>query len=377
MIPQQHLANLFAGSVLNTADFHWGVTGLIPGQTNIFRFLLGEAHCTIGRSPDANVSLPSKNVSKYHANLIVTNGVAILSDLGSRNGTFVNGRRIFDPTPVGEGDYLQFADVELRLFRESRSEPDYTCVSEQQETKWLLSSMQRVLSEREFEIHFQPVISASGDRYGVEALVRTSIPGLESPLRLFEAASRLGQSGALSRLCRQEAIRQLDQTSFGGALFLNTDPAEPLDGSLVQEMKTLRQKAGSRQIVLEIHEESVTNASMIQDFSDELRRNRIAIAFDDFGAGQSRLLEIAQVRPDILKFDRSLIVSLAETTSPQAHLIRSLHACAKDLGIRTLAEGVESETVIEACRDIQFDLYQGYAFGRPVSAQKLFRSQDA
>jgi EAL domain-containing protein (putative c-di-GMP-specific phosphodiesterase class I) len=92
----------------------------------------------------------------------------------------------------------------------------------------------------------------------------------------------------------------------------------------------------------------------------------IGFAYDDFGAGQARLLELVQEPPDILKFDYSLISGLTSHAAPTYHLVQILTDLAKQMGIRTLAEGVESEDVVRTCHQLGIDYIQGFYYSRPT-----------
>lgn len=343
----------------------WLLEGCLPNQAAMSRTVLKSFPYQAGREPNCDLHLASRNVSKRHAVLYHTPAAVIVKDLGSTNGTFVNGRRIAEPTPVGEGDLIQLADVELRLVREEIAQADFTNVAHQPEQSWTISRMHEVLNQGRMTIHFQPIV-AGADRasFGYEALVRTDVPGLESPIALFNAATRLGLEERLSSRCRVEAVRILEASRIPGVLFLNTHAHEYLGAELIQSMRELRESAASRQLVLEVHEEAVPEMKAFREFAAALHDLDIRLAFDDFGAGQSRLLELSQVLPDYLKFDRSLVKDLAPDC-PHFKLVESLHRNAVALGITTLAEGLETPESIAACTEMGFTLYQGFAFGRP------------
>lgn len=76
-------------------------------------------------------------------------------------------------------------------------------------------------------------------------------------------------------------------------VFLNTDPHEPLDEGLLNSLEELRDRSGDGQLVLEVHVEAVPDAKSFGRFASALRDLDVRLAFDDFGAGQSRLLELA------------------------------------------------------------------------------------
>ena len=96
----------------------------------------------------------------------------------------------------------------------------------------------------------------------------------------------------------------------------------------------------------------------------------IGLAFDDFGSGQARLAELVESRPDYVKFDISLIRAIDAAEESRRRMLRSLVEMVRDLNIRALAEGVETEQEADACKEIGFDLAQGYHFGRPAALER-------
>ena len=117
--------------------------------------------------------------------------------------------------------------------------------------------------------------------------------------------------------------------------------------------------------MFEVHEKAITDLDRMAAIRAELNGLGIALAYDDFGAGQARLQELVEVPPDYLKFDIMLVRGLLGPDSPKYRLLASLNDMIKTFGIRTLAEGIEDEATAQACRDIGIDLYQGFHFSRP------------
>ena len=93
---------------------------------------------------------------------------------------------------------------------------------------------------------------------------------------------------------------------------------------------------------------------------------KIGLAYDDFGAGQSRLNELAQCPPDYLKFDMSLMRGIDAASPQRQRLLATLVKMVRDLGIHSVAEGVETPAEADACRQMGFDLGQGFFYGRPA-----------
>jgi len=344
---------------------NWAIEGCLPGHENLSKISLRNLNVIIGRDPQGDVCLASPNVSKRHAQFVISPSRIELFDLGSTNGTFVNGTRLESSMPLKEGDLVQFADVELRLVRLQAPSVDQTAVETQPEHRWALSSMHQVLTHNQMTTYFQPIVRADNhERIGFEALVRATVPGLESPLVLFDQAARLGVEKRLSVTCRGNALKAINEANVSGTLFLNTHPNESLEAELLQSIQALRDGSPQRDIVVEVHEKAVAHLDQLREFTAALHDMDVKLAFDDFGVGQSRLVELCQASPDILKFDRSLIQSMVQSEN-NYRLVAGLHDSARQFGILTLAEGVETEEEIAASSEIGFNLFQGYAFGKP------------
>ncbi|MEX0916283.1 MAG: EAL domain-containing protein, partial [Wenzhouxiangellaceae bacterium] len=87
--------------------------------------------------------------------------------------------------------------------------------------------------------------------------------------------------------------------------------------------------------------------------------------YDDFGAGQARLQELVEVPPDFLKFDIALVRGVGTSDSPRYRLLATLNTMLHDMGVQTLAEGIEDAETASACGAIGIDLFQGFFYGRP------------
>jgi EAL domain-containing protein (putative c-di-GMP-specific phosphodiesterase class I) len=136
---------------------------------------------------------------------------------------------------------------------------------------------------------------------------------------------------------------------------------------LIEAMHSLRALSRNQPITLEIHEKAVTDCQVINELRGALQDLDIKLAFDDFGAGQARLADLSVVKPDYLKFDMSLLRDLHQASPEHRQMIATLVRMARDLGIVTLAEGIESSAECNACVQCGFELSQGFYFGRPVA----------
>jgi EAL domain-containing protein (putative c-di-GMP-specific phosphodiesterase class I) len=222
---------------------------------------------------------------------------------------------------------------------------------------------------------FQPIVDMpSRHPLACEALGRGRHPGLpESPVELFEIAGEVGPEAQveLSRLFRQHAVEMIRNRPQPPLLFLNTHPIELELPGLVESLEDLRAFAPHVDLVLEIHESALAQADYIIWLRRRLTNINVGLAYDDFGAGQARLFELAEAPPHYLKFDRRFITGIDQAPDSRQRLLASLVAATRELLVRTIAEGVETAEEAAACIGVGFTHAQGYYFGHPGPVEAL------
>lgn len=228
----------------------------------------------------------------------------------------------------------------------------------------------RIVVERRVATVFQPIRSlADGTVFGYEALSRGPAGPFNSPTALFAAAERSGLLLPLERLCRESAVRRAASFSSDLKLFLNIDPRvvnlrDFHPGVTRQLLDSVGRSASS--LVLEI-----TERHSIEDFRSFRRalrhytRQGYNVAIDDLGSGYSSLQAIVELKPGFLKIDMSLVRGVGRSRSKQV-LIEALTTVARRLGLRTVAEGIETAAELAAVRALGVDYGQGYLLGRPA-----------
>ena len=331
----------------------------------------------IGRTPEAAVQVNSSRISRQHARIDRQDDKLILTDLGSTNGTFVNHEKLAGPKCIEVNDVLHFADVEYRLMADVGPSADDTVVDlnatvigiSELPSQFPLKTREFLqLMEQKMVCGFrQGIHTARGELYGVELLGRSTHPELSNgPAELFAMARALGMEVELSRLLRRRSFEQAATAGLSLPLFFNTHPAECKDfDGLLAHLSRLRKQFEQLQLVFEVHEAAVTDLDAMAEARESLEGMNIALAYDDFGAGQARLLELVEVPPDYLKFDIALVRNLDRPGSAKYRLLDSLSRMIGDLGIHTIAEGVETEETLSMCRQIGLDYIQGFVHGRP------------
>lgn len=344
----------------------WTLTEYGLGQHQNRTHTLPNRSITVGRSPDATITIQDGSVSKVHAELILSDDHLTVRDLGSRNGTFVN-CKIVQEAELKDGDLIQFANAVYRVGMKVPDDGPKT--QEQGILPWAqtLLLFDQLISERAVQPHYQPVIQlGDSKRIGFEILARSKLEGLRNPAAMFQAADRLNQNATLSELMRDEGLRVASTCEAGKThLFLNTHPCEVVTDRLLDSLKTLRETYPTASVVLEIHEAAVVESDAIVRLRSLLNELDMGLSYDDFGAGQGRLLELGEAPPDVLKFDMSLIRDIDKAPPSKQEMLQTLVKLAIDLGCTTLAEGVETKEEHEVCLQMGFQLGQGFLYGRP------------
>jgi EAL domain-containing protein (putative c-di-GMP-specific phosphodiesterase class I) len=361
----------------------WVLESRLGGDGSLSRTSIHQLPFRMGRAAGVSMHLQSGLVSKLHAE-IYSDGLALrVRDLGSRNGTFVNHAEI-DDAPLHEGDVLHVGDYEFRVARdvpepEADDAIDGTRIRRSPLSRHFAVGASRAVREMldtgAVTMLFQPIVLAPGSSVSAyEALGRGRHPELpESPVELFDIAGTLGPDAqcALSRLFRRKAVELVRDREVPPQLFLNTHPVELERPGLLDSLAELRLLAPNVGLVLEIHESALAQTNFIAWLRERLAEMNVGIAYDDFGAGQARLFELAEAPPHYLKFDRRFVTGLDHAPLSRQRLVASLVAAARELLVRTVAEGIETAAEAQACLRAGFSHAQGYHFGRPAAVERL------
>jgi EAL domain-containing protein (putative c-di-GMP-specific phosphodiesterase class I) len=322
---------------------------------------------TIGRRVTCSLCLQCASVSSCHAELFTRDGDLWLRDRKSTNGTFKNGVRVTGEVPVEAGDLLQFSTHVFRVVRHQAVRSDVTSCEDVCDQAMALVLLDRLLEEGSVIPYYQPIVQLDDEKtIGLEVLCRSSITTLESPAKIFSAAAQLGLEIRLSETIRMQAAHEVRSLDENLNLFLNTHPAEVGHSALIGSMRTLRQVGLERPLTLEIHEAAASDPVAMRSLRDALQEIDVYLAFDDFGAGQARLTELCEVQPRYVKFDMNLIRGLHKAPQTRQQMVATLVRMTRDLGILTLAEGIECREEADACIAMGFELAQGFFFGRPA-----------
>jgi EAL domain-containing protein (putative c-di-GMP-specific phosphodiesterase class I) len=360
----------------------WVLESKVGDDGSLQRTPLQPLPFRIGRAPGLQLVLPSSHVSKTHAE-IYSDGLTLrVRDLGSRNGTFLNREAVSDGA-LHDGDVLHVGDYEFRVTRDVAAEdecPDAegTLLHTAPLSRHFLSGATKVrelIDKGAVTMFFQPIVTLPGGRVAAyEALGRGRFPDLpESPVELFDLAGTLGPDvqAELSRLFRRKAVELVKDRPEPPLVFVNTHPVELERPGLLESLEELRSYAPHVDLVLEIHESALAQTDFITWLRTRLMEINVGLAYDDFGAGQARLFELAEAPPHYLKFDRRFVTGLEKAPVTRRRLVASLVAAARELLVKTIAEGVETADEAAACLAAGFSHAQGYQYARPMPVESL------
>ena len=335
------------------------------------RFVINGQPFTIGRHPDNNLCIANPTVSGQHAELIVAGDQLLIRDHNSTNGTLLNGRPIQTVESLNESDILHFGSVMFILTR-AVCQPNTQTMTEDNASEAIAQvQFANLLARPGIQPCYQPIVRLdTTERVGYEILSRSQFIGLETPDKMFRVAAQRTLESELSRVCRLEGMRCSAALGKDFRYYLNTHPEELNRPELIDSLHSLRNLYPDDSITLEVHESGVTSLEYLRELKAVLQDLNMQLAYDDFGSGQARLMELIEVPPHVLKFDVKFVQGLPTASDSRRSTIASLIRIVQDLGVAPLAEGVETEEEAAVCRELGFVLAQGYLFGKGEPASK-------
>ncbi len=233
----------------------------------------------------------------------------------------------------------------------------------------------------QLRLQYQPIVALDqGGIVACEALVRWERPGigLVGPSGFIALAERRGLMVELGAWVIEhalaEAARWQARTGWLGRVAVNLSAHQLHDGHLVQRFESACAAAGlpPSALCVELTESDIVTATdqQVRRTLAELRAQGIEIAIDDFGTGYSALAYLKQLPVDVVKIDRSFVADLGAGI-PDAVIVDAMIGIAHGLGLRVIAEGVETPEQLTCLRRSGCDEAQGFLFARPVDVDEL------
>jgi diguanylate cyclase len=243
----------------------------------------------------------------------------------------------------------------------------------------LLGQVRAALAEDEFVVCYQPEVDLQAKRIvRVEALVRWQHPqrGMLPPLSFIPLIEQTALIGPLTLHVIDRALAQLVQwRKLGLALGMsvNLSARNLLDAELPAKIADLLRRHGvaPEQLTVEVTESaSMVDHDRAVTVLRALRASGVGVSIDDFGTGNASIEYLTTLPASEIKIDRSFITDILEDTRAQA-IVCSTVDLARNLGLAVVAEGIETEAVMEHLTTLGCDTGQGYFISRPLPAEEL------
>lgn len=239
------------------------------------------------------------------------------------------------------------------------------------------TGLRQALERGEFLLHYQPQIAVdSGRVIGAEALIRWNHPelGLLAPARFISVAEDSGLIVPIGEWVLGEASRQCVAWQDAGlpriTMAVNLSAVQFKRGDLLEVVTNALRQSGLDPTCLELE---MTESALVKDPAtvmktvERLKELGVIFSIDDFGTGYSSLAYLKRFKVDKLKIDQSFVREITQSASDAA-IVSAIVAMARSLGLKTIAEGIESKEVLDSLRSCGCDEAQGYYLGRPMPA---------
>jgi len=347
---------------------------LPSGQPQIVE--VNELPFTMGRSEDCNLHLPSALVSREHAEIVRTSAGLVIRDLGSRNGTRVNGHRP-EKSCLQDGDLISIADVELTFHLPGKAGHDRIVtqtmcagvpsehsedaeVDESRDLIHAIRAAQERLLCRGMSQRFQALMSLdSGEGAGYELCPESQKSGAGVPCFSGTECRLTERLNEIQRLWGAEQSARLTK---GKLLLLRLESAEVGADHIPESLARLQSLSGGKKIVASIAESAVVDIPYFHDFVARLRAYGVGVAYSGFAGNQHHVMTSQEMSPDFLIL-APILARGADKSKQRQEQIREIVAVASQRSTRVIATGIHNEAEAEICREIGCLLGLGDHFG--------------
>lgn len=291
----------------------------------------------------------------------------------------------FEPEHKKPEDILRDADIAMHFSKEKETEYaffDKNLRSRVLETIKLESYLRFALEKKELSMHYQPLISLKdGEIIGFEALLRWNHPvlGFVSPAQFIPIAEDSGLIIPITEWILQETTQQIAQWQNISANYrelmvsVNISGKHIAQDGLIKSVSDALKNANLHpsSLKLEITESTaMEDAERTVEVLTQLNDLGTQLSIDDFGTGYSSLSYLHRLPFDTLKIDRSFVYSVGEN-GENSEILQTIISLAKNLKMRVIAEGIETENQLRLLRNLGCDYGQGFLMSKPLPKEQM------
>lgn len=290
----------------------------------------------------------------------------------------------FPKDAINKDDLLKYAHTAMRQAKSNEDEKIHfytNSLTELVQKHFTIEEeMRRAIENDEFFLLYQPKIDAqTNEMVGVEALIRWNHPekGVITPIHFIHLAEDSGLITKIGELVLTKAIQQQEIWASEGKkpviMSINLSGRQLKEEHIDSIIEILNATFISKKLLeLEMTETYLMkNPEQSKQLLDRLYKTGISIALDDFGTGYSSLGYLKRFKINVLKMDKILIDDIEHDTNAFA-IVKAVVVMAHALGIKVVAEGVESSVQAQMLKNIDCDQFQGYYFAKPLHAEQVF-----
>ncbi len=288
------------------------------------------------------------------------------------------GMTLYPGEAATAGELLRHADLALyaakRAGRGQLARFSSTLGQEVEQKTTLERELRYALGRGQLSLEYQPIFAADLRLHGFEALLRWHHPtlGLVSPELFVPIAEQMGLIPSIGKWVLDEACHQARQWNLYAPapvrVFVNVSGAQLSRPDFAQ---TVSSALANHQLASHLLELEITETWIVADpvaaslRLTELRQLGVTISIDDFGSGHASFTYLQQLPVDLVKIDRAFI-SCLDGTSKQSAIVRAIVALASELGLKTIAEGIETAPQLAELGATECTFYQGFLLSPPI-----------
>jgi len=299
--------------------------------------------------------------------ILLSSGVYFIEDPSEES------EQIFDKAQLANKSIKYASKAPYEVYEESLKD-------EIENENWLIEEMKKAISNRDFEVYYQPKFEiATEQTVGAEALIRWNHKerGFIGPVEFIPLAEKTQLIVDIGRIVFEQVCKDISAWRQKGIkplpIAVNLSRVELYQADIVENIKMVMQTYEIENTMLQIEITETVAVNEYEELKDvllQINELGISISIDDFGSGYSSLTCLHKFNVDTLKLDRSFLVNL-ESDKKGINILRGMINLSRELGLRTVCEGIETREQMEMLKEMKCIYGQGFFYARPMPINQL------